>query len=126
MEQNIGDQAFLLQEPNEDEAGDEQDQRCGVALCLVLATALRKGHLRLRPEVPVRQLLVEGLVQFRGVQRLRPGRQQALEVGDTEPARQGFERQILQDPHMPGVGLREGDILDEGDLLEHVLLGIAL
>jgi len=68
----LGDEALFLEEPAEDEAGEQADEAGGAALFVVGFEVDRELDLWKRPEIPVGQLAVEALVEQLDVEDLLP------------------------------------------------------
>jgi hypothetical protein len=76
-----GDQALFLEEPDEDEAREQADEREGVAVVGILGRPIREADMAECPEIPVLQLPVKALVQLLNIERLPPGGMELDEVG---------------------------------------------
>lgn len=119
-------QPLLLDEPDKDQPRDQADDGDGVARLGVLrAVAGREVDRRHRPVIPVRQFLVEALVEFADVEGLGPGALQFVEAPDVLPLAQIRQRQFFQDADVGGVGVVQVDVLDQRHLLQHILAGVA-
>ena len=126
-EELLGDKALFLEEPTEDETSQQTDQASGTAFLVVLLDVGREIDLRKRPEVPVGKLAVEALVEQLNVEDFFPGRMQLVEILDAALVCREFgQREGGQNVQMPRVWLVDGDVLDEGDLAQHIPIFVAL
>ena len=128
VEQFLGDEALFLEEPAEDQAGEQPDQAGGAALLVVRFEVGGKLDLWERPEIPVGQLAVEAFVEQLDVEDLLPRGVERVEVGDGLLLRMDElgQRQRGEDVEVTTVGLGQGDPADQGDFAEHVLALVEL
>ena len=123
LEKIGGNEAFFLEEPDEQQAGNQADD---VPLAAARPGAVvGEAALLDRPLEPAEQFAVEAPVQLLDVERSLPGDVQLVEVVNVRfpHARQ---RELAEDFEVRAVRVGEADVLDQGDLFEHVLLGGAL
>lgn len=125
MEKSLGDEVLFLEKPAEDQAREQADEASGAALFGVRFKVGWEFDLRERPEIPVGEFLVEALVEEFDVEDFFPGGVEGVEVGDglllwVDEILKG---KGVKDVEVAAVGAGEGDITDDGDLAEHVLVG---
>jgi len=128
VEEFLGDEALFLEEPAEDQAGEQTDEAGGAAFFVVGFEVGGKLDLRERPEIPVGQLAVEAFVEQLDVEDMLPRGVESVEVGDGFLLRMDElgQRQRSEDVEVAAVGIGEVDLADEGDLAEHVLALVEL
>ena len=120
VEQPLGHEALLLDEPDEDQAREQADDGDGLKAFVVFRRGRRKLHLRAGPEVPMRQLGVELLVEFLHRQCAQPRVIQLAEVaGSLGALAQGVGGQRGQDTQVRGMRLTAADVLDDRDAVGH-------
>ena len=68
MEEFLGNEALFLEEPTEDQAGEEADEAGGAAFLVVGFEVGGELDLRERPEIPVGEFLVEAGVEEIGIE----------------------------------------------------------
>ena len=120
-----GDQALLLDEPDEEEARDEADD------VLLRTEGFRAGGWELGLVAgalePSEEFPVEALVEFLGVEGGEPCVKESVEVGEfavvAHPSRAGVERQVREDVEVGAVRVPGVDLADEGDGADDVVLG---
>ncbi len=126
LEQLAGDQPLLLQEPDEEQAGDQPDD---VALLRPLSGAVvGEAGVGDGPLEPPEQVLVEAPVQRLDVEHALPRGEQAVEVPDA-PVHEAGQRQIDEDVDVRPVRLPpvpRVDVLDQGHPLQHVAAVVPL
>ena len=82
VEESLGDEVLFLEEPAEDETGEEADEAGGVALLLVGFQIGREFDLRERPKIPVGEFFVEPLVEQLDVEDFLPRCMQGVKIVD--------------------------------------------
>ena len=123
VEELFRDQVLFLEEPAEDEAGEQADEAGGAAFLGIGFEVGGELDLGERPEIPVGEFAVEAGVEQLDVENLLPGGVQGIEVGNR------LFLGVLQlgggegdeDVEVAAVRGGEGDVADEGDAAEHVL-----
>ena len=125
-EQVVGDQAFLLEEPDEQQAGDESDD--------VFLGRQGNGLVGGEPGggdgafEPGEQIPVEAAVEGFGVQGGQPGFQEAVKVAGfavgVQPAEARRQGQVGQDVQVGAVGAGRIDFADEGDAADDIAVGV--
>lgn len=128
MEELIGDEALFLEKPAEDKAGEQTDEAGGTALFVDGFQICGELDLRECPEIPVREFLVESLVEELDVENLLPSGVERIEIGEGKLLRVGevSEGEGCENILMSAVGGNEGNVANEGDFFEHVLIGMDL
>jgi hypothetical protein len=128
VEEFLGDEALFLEEPAEDEAGEQADEPGGAAFLVVGFEVGGELDLRERPEIPVGQLAVEAFVEQLDVEDLLPRGVEGVEVGDGLLLRvdEIGQRERGEDVEVAAMGLGEGDVPDEGGFFEDVLAVVEL
>jgi hypothetical protein len=123
VEEFFRNETLFLEEPAEDEAGEEADEAGGVALVLFGLQIGGELDLRERPEILVGQLAVEAFVEQLNVENLLPSGVEGVEVGDGELLRvdEIGQREGVEDVKVAAVGMGDGDVADEGGFFEDVL-----
>ena len=127
-EEVAGEQAFLLQEPAEDEAGEQADQEqgtLGIGVDLGRRYDLAVGDEVPGPEVPVGDFLVEAVVKRVGVEALLPGLVEGDEVVNGGEGVEVGEGEVVQNLDMGADGIGKTDILDQGGFFENVAFGLS-
>jgi hypothetical protein len=107
VEEFFRDEVVLfLEEPAEDESGEQADESGGAPFLVVLFEIVREIDLLERPEIPVGEFLVEAVVEQLDVEDLLPGSVEGVEVCDGEFLRvlQLGEGKGLEDVNMSTVG----------------------
>ena len=118
LEQRLGDQPLLLQEPDEEKAGDQADD---VALGRSLAGAVvGEAALRRRPLEPLEQLAIEAAVEELDVERPFPRGVQTVEIADAVRLDQTGKRELGEDVEVRPVRARGADVLDQGHAIQDV------
>ena len=129
-EQVAGNQSLLLDEPDEQQTGDEADD--------VLFGAQGSGLIGGKPGLfdvdgavePGEQILVEPPVEFLGVQFVQPGGQQAVKivllVVGVHPFRALGQRELGQNVQMGAVGIGRVNLPYERHFAQHIALRGAL
>jgi hypothetical protein len=130
-EEVAGDKPLLLQEPAEDEAGEQADEEDGALLLGAHVARIDDAGVGLeRPEIPVGDVAVELLVELVGGEALFPRLVESGEVVERVVGLEFVERKLAEDVHMRTERLaifRSGaDVHDERDLFQHVAGGVAL
>lgn len=126
-EQIAGQQAFLLEEPAEDQARkhpNEEERAFGIGVHLGRRDDLPFGDEVFGPEVPVRNLPVETLVEGEGVEALLPCLMQRDEVVDGREFIEVREGKIIEDLQVGADRVGEANILDKRGLLQDVPVGL--
>ena len=130
VEQLLGHQPFLFDEPGEQQPGNEADevffrrQSPGAG-----GGELGSGR---RPLEPLEQIGIEAAVERLGVQRVQPGRQQPVEAAGlavavgVHPAQSLRQRQLAQDVQMGAVGVGGIDFPHQRNPPQHIPVGINL
>ena len=118
LEQRLGDQLLLLQEPDEEKAGDQADD---VALGRSLAGAVvGEAALRRRPLEPLEQLVIEAAVEELDIERPFPCGVQTVEIVDAVRLDQAGKRELGEDVEVRPVRARGADVLDQGHAIQNV------
>ncbi len=123
-----GNETLLDQEPAEDDAGEQPDEKEGFLLFRVAVLRQADGaavHEVMRPEIPVGDFAVEVVGERVGAEATLPGFVKLIEAGDSEVGSEVCEGEIIEDLKMGADRIVEPDILDEGGLFQNVALGIA-
>ena len=117
---------LFLEKPAEDQPGEQADQARGAAFLGVLFEVVGEIDLIERPEIPVRKLLVEAVVEQLDVEDLLPCGVEGIEVPDREFLRvlQLCKGDGLKDLKVPAMRRDERDVANEGHLLQHILVRV--
>ncbi len=136
IEQRLGDEPLFLEEPAEDQPGEQADKAGGVVLFVPVGLlfrsesaglgVVREAHFPQCPEIPVCQIPVEPLVQQFDVEDFLPGGVQGVEAGDGRLLQETGQGDFGQNIQVATVRAGQGDVADDGDLAQHVLFRIAL
>ena len=82
IEQLVRHQPFFLDEPYEDQAGDQANDTGGITGVFVLACAAGERNIPDRPEIPVGNLAEETLVELGAVEGPLPGVVEFHKIGE--------------------------------------------
>ncbi len=131
VKERVGDEPFLLEKPDEDEARDEADDTRCIAHCPVVAGIVWEGDVVDGPEIPVGEFTEEAFVEFSTIQRLLPCLMQRKEIGDAVGAVECGEGEVCENFDVCAMRVDDVNILDETDFFEdiafsRVLVGAAV
>ena len=131
VKERVGDEPFLLEKPDEDEARDEADDTRCIAHCHVVAGIVWEGNVVDGPEIPVGEFTEEAFVELSTIQRLLPGLMQCKEIGDVVGAMECGEGEVCENFDVCAMRVDDVKILDETDFFEdiafsRVLVGAAM